>query len=191
MSTKILRTASMWWKVLDFLALGILDKIIDEIKHNNLWSNAIDANELVAISSVVEEYFRIENQYDPFWEDECRKIAIKICKSMGTDSAYDIMCKLGEFAWCDDEKIEEKFLSYGVDLPFKDKTKRDIIDEFRTKTKEIKKYLDNKSQMNGNLKDIKCPCCGHVTTFDLTKAPVGIKFDYICENCGANHYIKL
>ena len=42
-----------------------------------------------------------------------------------------------------------------------------------------------------NIKQIKCPTCGNLKEFDLTKIPVGVKFDYKCEKCGTIHMIKL
>lgn len=45
-------------------------------------------------------------------------------------------------------------------------------------------------EYNGK-KIVNCPKCNQPKEFDLTKVPVGEKFEYMCDKCGIKHYIKL
>ena len=51
--------------------------------------------------------------------------------------------------------------------------------------------LKNGTASNFNVKKVKCPSCGNITLFDLTKIPALVKFDYKCSKCGFLHSVKL
>lgn len=59
---------------------------------------------------------------------------------------------------------------------------------------ENEKPLKNDETIKGftkNIEEIKCFRCGNVRKFDLTKVPRGVKFEFICEKCGAINIVKL
>lgn len=136
-----------------------------------------------------ENVFTInKDSKDPTWDRTTQKNAEVVINSIidKTGECYsDIV--FAELRQLFDEVIliTNKFLKKnGVELQEdKQNYNRSICQLFLARVVKLFEY-------NGK-EIVKCPKCNNPKEFDLTKVPVGAKFDYECEKCGTRIYIKL
>lgn len=130
-------------KVLAFSSAINLDKVVDDIKNNNLWDKAVDLNMLKNSNcDVIEKYFAIENKIDPSWDKICQDIAVKLCKAMKDSGVKCVMKELADYSNYDDAKMEAEFAKYGVTLTQGKNTNISICNLFRRKASKIQKDLE-------------------------------------------------